>query len=209
MRMFAVKVKICGLTNYGDAAAAAEMGADMLGFNFYPKSPRYIKPADAVKIIDRLPAFVDIVGLFVNDTFEHIEQVIDECRLDWVQLHGDETPKYCEQFGTLNVRTMKAIRVKDKKDIKRAEEYYTDAILLDAFDPKKYGGTGLVFDWNIIGNISKRVFLAGGINAENITKAVELGIYGIDVCSGVESKPGKKDHAKMRKFFDIIQDLRG
>jgi phosphoribosylanthranilate isomerase len=126
--MVAVKVKICGLTNYEDAAAAAEMGADMLGFNFYPKSPRYIKPADAMKIIDRIPAFVDIVGLFVNDTFERIEQVIDECRLDWVQFHGDETPKYCEQFGTLNVHTMKAIRVKDEKDIKRAEEYYTDAI---------------------------------------------------------------------------------
>ena len=192
--MVSVKVKICGFTNYDDAMAAADMGADMLGFNFYPKSPRYIKPADASKIIDRLPAFVDIVGLFVNDTFEHIEQV---------------TPKYCEQFGTLNVRTMKAIRVKDEKDIKRSEEYYTDAILLDAFDPQKYGGTGLVFNWNIIGNISKRVFLAGGINAENITKAVELGIYGIDVCSGVESKPGKKDPAKMRKLFDIIHNLRG
>jgi phosphoribosylanthranilate isomerase len=207
--MASVKVKICGFTNYDDAMAAADMGADMLGFNFYPKSPRYIKPADASKIVDRLPAYVDIVGLFVNGAFGHIEKVIDECRLDWVQFHGDEPPDYCEQFGSLNIRTMKALRVKDARDIKRAEEYFTDAILLDAFDPKKYGGTGLVFDWNIIGNISKRVFLAGGINAENITKAVELGIYGIDVCSGVESKPGKKDHAKMRKLFDIIHNLRG
>jgi phosphoribosylanthranilate isomerase len=209
VRALAVKVKICGITNYEDAFAAADMGADMLGFNFYQKSPRYIKPDDAAKIISRLPAFVDLVGLFVNDPFERIKQVIDECTLDWVQLHGDETPKYCEQLGSLNVRTMKAIRVKDKKDIKLAEEYFTDAILLDAFDPKKYGGTGLVFDWNIIGNISKRVFLAGGINAENVTKAVALGIYGIDVCSGIESKPGKKDHAKMRKLFDKIQEVRG
>jgi phosphoribosylanthranilate isomerase len=207
--MVAVKVKICGFTNYDDAMAAADMGADMLGFNFYPKSPRYIKPADAAKIINKLPAYVDLVGLFVNDTFKHIEQTIDECRLDWVQFHGDEPPDYCEQFGTLNVRTMKALRVKNASDIKLAEEYFTDAILLDAFDPKKYGGTGLVFDWNIIGNISKRVFLAGGINSENINKALELGIYGIDVCSGVESKPGKKDHAKMRKLFDMIQKLRG
>jgi phosphoribosylanthranilate isomerase len=207
--MLAVKVKICGLTNYEDAFAAADMGADMLGFNFYPKSPRYIKPADAVKIIDRLPAFVDIVGLFVNDPFERIEQIIEECQLDWVQLHGDETPKFCEQFQSLNARTMKAIRVKDEKDIKLAEKYFTDAILLDAFDPKKYGGTGLSFDWNIIGNVTKRVFLAGGINADNVTKAVGLGIYGIDVCSGIESKPGKKDHAKMRKLFDKIKDLRG
>ena len=207
--MIAVKVKICGLTNYEDAYAAADMGADMLGFNFYTKSPRYLKPDQAAEIINRLPAFVDIVGLFVNDPFERIEQILEECQLDWVQLHGDESPKFCEQFRSFNVRTMKAIRVKDEKDIKRAEEYFTDAVLLDAFDPKKYGGTGLSFDWNIIGNITKRVFLAGGINAENVKKAVGLGIYGIDVCSAIESKPGKKDHAKMRELFNMIKDLRG
>ena len=207
--MIAVKVKICGITNYDDAMAAAEMGADMLGFNFYPKSPRYITPEDAVKIIDRLPAFVDIVGLFVNDTFDRIKKVVEQCNLDWVQFHGDESQDFCEKFDSFNVRTIKAIRVKDKGDIKLAEEYFTDVILLDAFDPKKYGGTGLVFDWNIIGNISKRVFLAGGITPENVTKAVSLGIYGIDVCSGVESKPGKKDYAKMRKLFDKIQEVRG
>jgi phosphoribosylanthranilate isomerase len=207
--MIAVKVKICGITNYEDAIAAADMGADMLGFNFYPKSPRYLTPDDAGKIIDRLPGFVDVVGLFVNDPFERIEQVIDQCRLDWIQLHGDEPPEFTEQFNIFNVRTIKAIRVKDKDDIKLAENYYTDVILLDAFDPKKYGGTGLVFDWNIIGNISKRVFLAGGITAENVAKAVNLGIYGIDVCSGIESKPGKKDHAKMRKLFDKIREIRG
>ncbi len=207
--MVTVKVKICGFTNYDDAIAAAEMGADMLGFNFYPKSPRYIKPEDAAKIIDQLPAYVDTVGLFVNDTFEHIEKIADECSLDWVQFHGDEPPDFCEQFETLNVKTIKAIRVKDDNDIKRAEEYFTDAVILDAFDPKKYGGTGLTFDWNIIGNISKRIFLAGGINVENIMKAIDLGVYGIDVCSGVESRPGKKDHAKMRKLFDIIMNLRG
>ena len=207
--MIAVKVKICGITNYEDAIAAADMGADMLGFNFYRKSPRYLTPDNAEKIIDRLPGFVDIVGLFVNDPFERIEHVIDQCRLDWVQFHGDETPEFTEQFNAFNVRTIKAIRVKDKDDIKLAEKYYTDVILLDAFDPKKYGGTGLSFDWNIIGNISKRVFLAGGITAENAAKAVNLGIYGIDVCSGIESKPGKKDHAKMRKLFDKILEIRG
>ncbi len=207
--MLAVKVKICGITNYKDAIAAAEMGADMLGFNFYPKSPRYLEPEQALEIIDRLPAYVDLVGLFVNDTFEHIAQTIDQCTLDWIQLHGDETNEFCEQFQSFNARTMKAIRVKDENDIKQAEEYFTDAILLDAFDPKKYGGTGLSFDWNIIGNISKRVFLAGGIDAENVRKAIELGVYGIDVCSKIESEPGKKDHAKMRQLFDMIKDLRG
>jgi phosphoribosylanthranilate isomerase len=144
--MIAVKVKICGITNYEDAIAAADMGADMLGFNFYSKSPRYLTPDNAEKIIDRLPGFVDIVGLFVNDPFERIEHVIDQCRLDWVQFHGDESPEFTEQFNSFNVRTIKAIRVKDKDDIKLAEKYYTDVILLDAFDPKKYGGTGLVFD---------------------------------------------------------------
>ena len=207
--MIAVKVKICGITNYEDAIAAANMGADMLGFNFYRESPRYLTPDMAEKIIDRLPGFVDVVGLFVNDPFERIEQVIDQCRLDWIQFHGDETPEFTDKFNIFNVRTMKAIRVKDKEDIKQAEQYFTDVILLDAFNPKKYGGTGLSFDWNIIGNISKRVFLAGGITAENVAKAVNLGIYGIDVCSGIESKPGKKDHAKMKKLFDKIREIRG
>ncbi|MGA2093143.1 MAG: phosphoribosylanthranilate isomerase [Sedimentisphaerales bacterium] len=207
--MIAVKVKICGITNYEDAVAAADMGADMLGFNFYPKSPRYLTPDDAAKIIDKLPGYVDVVGLFVNDPFERIEQAIDQCHLDWIQFHGDEPPEFTEQFNTFNVRTIKALRVKDKNDIKLAEEYFTDVILLDAFDPKKYGGTGLSFDWNIIGNITKRVFLAGGITAENVTKAIDLGIYGIDVCSGIESKPGKKDHVKMQKLFDKIREIRG
>jgi phosphoribosylanthranilate isomerase len=104
---------------------------------------------------------------------------------------------------------MKAIRVKTQKDIKKAENFFTDAILLDAFDPKKYGGTGLTFDWNVIGHIGKRVFLAGGINPDNVAKAVKLGVYGIDVCSGIEAEPGKKDHKKMKKLFKNIRHLRG
>jgi phosphoribosylanthranilate isomerase len=104
---------------------------------------------------------------------------------------------------------MKAIRVKDKSDIARAESYFTDAVLLDAFDPKKYGGTGLSFDWNIVGHIGKRVFLAGGINPDNAVAAIKLGVYGIDICSGIESEPGKKDHKKMAKLFENIKHLRG
>ncbi len=207
--MLIVKVKICGLTNYEDAAAAVDMGADLLGFNFYPKSPRYVTVPKAAEIIGRLPAFTDIVGLFVNATFENIQQALEQCNFDWVQLHGDESPRFCEQFRTVNVRTMKAIRVRGEGDIERAEEYFTDAILLDAYDPEKYGGTGLTFDWNIIGHIQKRVFLAGGINPDNVVRAVELGVYGIDVCSGVESEPGKKDHKKMQALFDNIRHLIG
>ena len=206
--MLIVKVKICGITNYKDAAAAIDMGADLLGLNFYPKSPRYIAPAKAVEIINKLPAFIDLAGVFVNESIEKIHETKNFCQLDWLQLHGDESPEFCKQFLSHSVKIMKAIRVKDQKDIERAESFFTDAILLDAFDPEKYGGTGLTFDWNIVGHIGKRIFLSGGINPDNAAAAVELGVYGIDVCSGVEAEPGKKDHKKMKKLFENIRHLR-
>jgi len=207
--MLIVKVKICGLTNYRDAAAAVDMGADLLGFNFYPGSPRFVKLEQAAQIINKLPAFIHVAGVFVNASLDQIKEAISECNLDWVQLHGDESPEFCESLLSINVRTMKAIRVKDQEDIERAESFFTDAVLLDAFDPEKYGGTGLTFDWNIIGHINKRIFLAGGINPDNVAVAIELGVYGIDVCSGIEARPGKKDHRKMKKLFENIQRLRG
>jgi len=205
--MLIVKVKICGITNYEDAAAALDMGADLLGFNFYPKSPRFIPPEKAREIISKLPAFIDIAGVFVNASLEQIRETMDLCQLNWVQLHGDEDPQFCSSFLSLNVKTMKALRVKDQSDIQQAENYFTDAILLDAFHPEKYGGTGLTFDWNIVGHIGKRVFLAGGINPDNAPEAIKLGVYGIDVCSGIEAEPGKKDHKKMRKLFENIRHL--
>ena len=206
--MLIVKVTICGITNYKDAAAAIDMGADLLGFNFYPKSPRYIAPAKAVEVINKLPAFIDLAGVFVNESIEKIHETKNFCQLDWIQLHGDESPEFCKQFLSHSVKIMKAIRVKDQKDIERAESFFTDAILLDAFDPEKYGGTGLTFDWNIVGHIGKRIFLSGGINPDNAAAAVQLGVYGIDVCSGVEAEPGKKDHKKMKKLFKNIRHLR-
>ncbi|MGD9110648.1 MAG: phosphoribosylanthranilate isomerase, partial [Phycisphaerales bacterium] len=127
--MLIPKVKICGITNLEDAEFAISLGADLLGFNFYPESPRYIKPAEAAKIINKLPAFMRIVGLFVNAEFDHIRGAMDECYMNWLQFHGDETPEFCESFSDLNVLTIKAIRVKDYSDIKSAEQYYTDAIL--------------------------------------------------------------------------------
>jgi len=207
--MLIVKVKICGITNYEDAMAAIDLGADLLGFNFYPKSPRFLTKEQAAEIISRLPAFIDTAGVFVNATIDEIHDTNDVCSLDWVQLHGDEDPEYCRSLLSHNIKTMKAIRVKDQTDIESADQFFTDAILLDAFNPDKYGGTGLTFDWNIIGHITKRVFLAGGVNPDNAAKAVELGVYGIDVCSGVEAEPGKKDHKKMKRLFDNIQHLRG
>lgn len=206
--MLIVKVKICGITNHEDAAAAVNMGADLLGINFYPASPRFVPLQKAVEIVSKLPAFIDIAGVFVNASLEQIQETISQCQLNWVQLHGDETPEFCRELLSHNVKTMKAVRVKGQSDIERAEDYFTDAILLDAFDPEKYGGTGLTFDWNIIGHINKRVFLAGGINPDNAVEAVKLGVYGIDVCSGIEAEPGKKDHNKMKKLFENIRHLR-
>ena len=206
--MLIVKVKICGITNYEDAKVALDMGADLLGFNFFPKSPRFITPEKAAQIISKLPAFIDTSGIFVNEPMEQIQKITNVCQLNWVQLHGDESPQFCEEFLSHSVKVMKAIRVKDKADIERAGSYFTDAILLDAFHPEKYGGTGLTFDWNIVGHIGKRVFLAGGINPDNAVEAVNLGVYGIDVCSGVESEPGKKDHKKIKKLFENVRHLR-
>ena len=207
--MLITKVKICGITNYEDAVAAMDMGADLLGFNFYPKSPRYVTPEQATDIINKLPGFMDTAGVFVNASIEQIRETNSVCPLDWVQLHGDEDPEFCRLLLSHNVKTMKAIRVKNQSDIERADSYFTDAVLLDAFDPDKYGGTGLTFDWNVIGHIGKRVFLAGGINPDNAAAAVKLGVYGIDVCSGIEAEPGKKDHNKMKELFENIQHLRG
>jgi len=207
--MLITKVKICGITNYKDATAAMDMGADLLGFNFYPKSPRYVTYQQATDIINKLPGFMDTAGVFVNASIEQIHDTISICQLDWVQLHGDEDPDFCRALLSHNVKTMKAIRVKDQSDIEMADSFFTDAVLLDAFDPEKYGGTGLTFDWNVIGHIGKRVFLAGGINPDNAASAVKLGVYGIDVCSGIEAEPGKKDHKKMKKLFENIQHLRG
>lgn len=206
--MLIPKVKICGVTNYEDAAAAMEMGADLLGFNFYPPSPRYIDPDKATEIVTKLPAFIDLTGVFVNSSLEDVREIAGRCQLDWIQLHGDENPEFCRWLAYDSVKTMKAIRVRNEEDLQDVDSYFTDAVLLDAYDPKKYGGTGLTFDWNVIGHIGKRVFLAGGINPDNAVAAVKLGVYGIDVCSGVESEPGKKDHRKMRQLFDNIRHLR-
>ena len=206
--MITVKVKICGITNYEDAITAVDMGADLLGLNFYLRSPRYIEPGVAEKIISRLPGFVDVVGVFVNSPFDEIRDIINQCQLNWIQLHGDETPDFCRLFKDINVKLMKAIRVKGPQDIKGARDFFADAMLFDAFSPERYGGTGITFDWDLVRRLDERAFLAGGITAENAEEAVRLGVYGIDVCSGIESKPGKKDHKKMQKLFDNIRHLR-
>jgi len=206
--MSIVKVKICGITNLADAAAAVDMGADLLGFNFYPKSKRYITPAETAVIIDKLPTFVDIAGLFVNATADYIQEVGEQCFLNWVQLHGDETPDFCDSVFCPGAKIIKAIRVRTAKDIDKAGQYYTDAVLFDGYDPQSYGGTGKTFDWDMVSQVDKRVFLAGGITPQNAAQAIEVGVYGIDICSGVEKEPGKKDHEKMKLLFENIKHLR-
>ncbi len=207
--MHNVKIKICGITCVDDAKAAMNMGADLLGFNFYPKSPRYVTVDQAVAIATKLPAFISLVGVFVNSTRETICAAMEACFLDWIQLHGDETPKFCQSFSGDAIKVMKAIQVKESGDIDRANAFPVHAILLDAFHPERYGGTGDTFDWGLITHTGKRVFLAGGINPDNVVEAVELDMYGIDVCSGIESEPGKKDHEKMQALFNNIRHLRG
>jgi len=207
--MIDLKVKICGITNLEDAEAAVEMGADILGFNFYARSPRYIEPARAAEIIRKLPAFVDTAGIFVNVPIRDIHQMTSTGMLNWIQLHGDETPETCKQFSGWNVRTIKAVRVKDAQSVQQALEYPTYALLFDAYNSSLYGGTGHTFDWSLIGNVPRRVFVAGGITPENAAQALELGVYGLDVCSGIESAPGKKDHEKMRRLFDAVASYTG
>ena len=205
--MVRVKVKICGITNVKDALAAIEMGADMLGFNFFPDSPRYVEVDQFMKIVNKLPTFIDTVGVFVNAEHGKIKRLVDDGYLNWVQVHGNETVEYCDTLNYLHTRTIKAVRVQSAMDIIQAMRYSTDALLFDAYNPKLYGGTGETFDWNLISNINRRVFLAGGITPENACEAVEHGVYGIDVCSGIESEPGIKDHEKMRLLFDNIRHL--
>ncbi|MCI0499360.1 MAG: phosphoribosylanthranilate isomerase [Planctomycetales bacterium] len=207
--MISLKVKICGITNMDDAQAAIDMGADILGFNFYPQSPRYIEPGKAAFIIRKLPTFVDIAGIFVNALAHDIRCLTNSGLLNWVQFHGDESPEFCRQFNNWNIQTIKAIRVRDNRDIQNAQSYPTYALLFDAFDPARYGGTGKTFDWTLVRNCPQRVFLAGGIAPDNVVKAIEAGVYGVDVCSGIESAPGKKDHKKMKQLFAAICNYTG
>ena len=207
--MNTTKVKICGITTLEDAEAAVAMGANLLGFNFYAKSPRYVTVEQAATMAAQLPAFVDLVGIFVNASVQTIRQTMHACFLDWIQLHGDETPEFCRGFCGDHIRVIKALRIKEASDMKQCQAYETDAILLDAFNQALYGGTGETFDWDLVTETSRRVFLAGGINPDNAAEAIEQGLYSIDVCSGVESEPGKKDYVKMKMLFDNIRHLLG
>ena len=203
------KIKICGITNPEDAAAAVEAGVDALGFVLYRKSPRYIEPHLVKQIIAELPPFVLPVGVFVNEDAKVVRDLMDSCGLVLAQLHGDETATYCETLGR---PVLKAIRLKDRPSFLALAEFRGRAgvrgLLLDAYSEDAYGGTGRTTDWSLAAEVARAatVVLAGGLTAENVGAAVRtVRPYGVDVSSGVEDRPGKKNREKMRAFVQAAK----
>lgn len=200
-----VRIKICGVTNLEDALVAAELGADAIGFVFYEKSPRYINPGAAAFIIRELPPFVATVGVFVNEPPARVVDIAKAAGVGCIQLHGDETPEYCQAVG---LRTIKALRVKDASVLNKLRSFTVSAILLDTYREGVPGGTGETFDWQIASEAAAtgRVILSGGLTPENVRQAIDkVQPYAVDVSSGVESRPGRKDHDKLRKFFEQVR----
>jgi len=198
-----IKIKVCGITNLDDALTAADAGADALGFNFYRKSPRCIEPEKAAEIIAQLPPFIVPVGVFVNEREEKIREIQQATCLQTIQLHGDESPEFCQRFGG---RVIKAFQVKDKESLKNMAHYHVGALLLDSYRNGVRGGTGVTFDWHlaVLAKTFGKVILAGGLTPENVAEAVKLvQPYGVDVASGVEKEKEKgiKDHTKLKKFI--------
>lgn len=213
-----VKVKICGITNYEDAINAARLGADYLGFNFYKGSPRYIHESKAKRIIEGLPKNVKTVGIFVNEDTSKIIRAAESCNIDLIQLSGDEdAPAISKLRKATNKKIIKVFRVKNKEDIKNILDFKKSFpskdffVLLDSFKKGDYGGTGTMFDWGIVsiakGFNKKRLFLSGGLKPANVKQAIcKVKPYAVDVCSGVEKSPGKKDSKKVREFIKICKN---
>lgn len=196
-----LKIKICGITNKEDALHASECGADALGFIFYDKSPRYIEPAEAKSIIAALPPFVTTVGVFVNEDMNDISDIALMTGIAAIQLHGNESPSYCK---LIEGKLIKAIRVKNEQSIETLKKYQVDAFLLDSYDKKSYGGSGLTFDWELAKKAKEygKIILAGGLTPANIEEALKkVAPYGVDVSSGVEKTPGIKDKKKVKDFI--------
>ncbi|WP_020676958.1 phosphoribosylanthranilate isomerase [Geopsychrobacter electrodiphilus] len=201
------RVKICGITSVEDALAAVAAGADALGFVFYDKSPRAVTAAQAAVIIRALPPFISTVGLFVNETRVVIEQTVSACGLDLIQLHGDETPQDCLFPGR---RVIKALRVRDAGSLAAAADYEVSGLLLDAWSDQLYGGSGESFDWQLLQDFADQhpVILAGGLNPQNVAEAIrQVRPFAVDVSSGVESAPGRKDHAEMAEFIRQVRNI--
>lgn len=203
-----MKAKICGITNAFDYNAVNKLGCDYTGFIFYKKSPRYIKPEKAVEI--DIPDRTSLrVGVFVNEKADTVRNIFHMAKLDYVQLHGDETPEYCDKLGLPYIR---AFRVKDSNCIKLFAAFNTEYILIDTYVKGSYGGTGKSINLELMREIinlgkdmDKKIIAAGGIDPDNIQNILELNPYAVDVNSGIEKSPGKKDPVKMENIFKVIR----
>lgn len=202
-----VLVKICGITNLEDALAAVEAGADALGFNFYRRSPRYITPETARAIIDGVPSRTLTVGVFVNEELDAIEQTATAAGVSALQLHGNESPEYCKALAGRYL--IKVFAAADGFAPETVLTYDVEAIMLDALDKKMFGGTGKLGNWSIARqtrDLFPKLFLAGGLSAENVRQAIEqVNPYAVDACSRLESVAGRKDHARLRDFVSAVR----
>lgn len=201
------RVKICGITNARDALHAVNCGADALGFIFAPGSKRRVTVEEARDIIRRLPPYVCKVGVFVDAAADEVERAMSHCPLDLLQLHGRESPEYCEQFFP---RAMKAFRVKDQKSLDDLRRYKVNGYLLDSYVEGRSGGTGVSFNWDLARDAGQfgPVTISGGLHPGNVWLAITMvEPFAVDVCSGVEASPGKKDPAKVREFIQAVRQV--
>lgn len=200
-------IKICGITDLGDALAAVEAGADALGFNFYARSPRYVTPDTARAIIEQVPKSVLTVGVFVNEELDAIEQTAAAAGVSALQLHGDESPEYCKALAGRYL--IKAFAASDHFAPEILLHYDVEAIMLDAFDKTTFGGTGKLGNWSVARETRElvpKLFLAGGLSPDNVGQAIEqVKPYAVDACSRLESAPGRKDHARVRAFVAAVR----
>jgi phosphoribosylanthranilate isomerase len=205
-------VKICGITNLDDALAAVDAGADILGFNFYPRSPRYIDPEDAREIVDRLPVSVMRVGVFVNEDLENIQRIAATSGVSSLQLHGDESPEYCKALKLKRLYVTKVFGTGEDFTLERVREYDVPEIMLDAAATGARGGTGKLSNWSKARQtveLYPTMFLAGGLSPENVAAAIEVvDPFGVDACSSLEKEPGRKDHARVRAFVAAVHHAR-
>ena len=202
-----IRVKVCGITNKDDALYAADSGADALGFIFYKKSPRYISPEKAARIIESLPPYVDAVGVFVNESGDTVHSIAKICTLGVIQLHGDEAPDFCRQF---DVRVIKAFRMDENFHPELLKPYKVAGYLLDTAIKGSFGGTGKTFNWQMAIPVKEigHVILSGGLSPDNIVEALSVvRPPAVDVSSGVESSPGRKDRGKVKSFIQLAKNF--
>jgi len=199
-----ISTKICGITNLSDAQCAVRNGASAIGFIFYENSPRAISIENAKIISDQITGEISRIGVFVNHEKDFIDEAISEVPLNMIQLHGDESPEFCNQF---DVPVIKALRIKDDASLSIMDQYKVDGFLLDTFSKDHYGGTGETFDWSLLNKKSNTpIILSGGLNPENILDAISaVNPSAVDINSGVESSPGLKDHSKIEQLFNQLK----